>query len=110
MTRNLLESHAEGWCPAPCRETKRAHQNQEGKTLPPSPFPSHPLPSTEVRPLGSLAVEVTDAEQLTGEGVSISTDPLVCAEGNGDVTWRTCAWGTRRGGEGEGDRGGGPGQ
>lgn len=55
----------------------------EGKTLPPAPFPSHPLFSTEVRPQGRLAVEVTDAEQLTGEGVSISTDPLVCAGGTG---------------------------
>ena len=73
----------------------------EGKTLPPSPFPSHPLPSTEVRPLGSLTVEVTDAEQLTGEGVPISTDPVVWAGGNGDVTWRTCAWGTRMGEEGK---------
>lgn len=82
----------------------------EGKTLLPSPFPSHPLPSTEMRPLGSLAVEVTDAEQLTGEGVSISTDPLVCAGGNGDVTWRTCAWGTRGREEGKRDRGGGRGQ
>lgn len=35
MTRNLLESHPEGWCPAHCRETERAHQNQEGKPLPP---------------------------------------------------------------------------
>lgn len=82
----------------------------EGKTLLPSPFPSQPLPSTEMRPLGSLAVEVTDAEQLTGEGVSISTDPLVCAGESGDVTWRTCAWGTRGGEEGKRDRGGGRGQ
>lgn len=67
----------------------------EGKTPPAVPS-SHSPPPAEVRPQGSPSAEVTDAEQLKGGGGGlVSADPLQRGAGEaGDVTWRTCVWGT----------------
>lgn len=50
----------------------------DGKPRPPTPLspPSVPPPPAEVRPQGSPATEVTDAEQLNGGVGLVTVDPL----------------------------------